>query len=280
VRRAAVVGLAALALAPAAAADDSVAVRAGLTPRAHLFGDTVTAEVEVVVDSGAAGTVRVEPDFKPYTVVGPVRVSRIDGGRSTELRYRYTLDCLERPCLPGDTRRRFVFSPVHVHVRIAGQERDATATWPTLIARSRLAPEDVSGRRMRSSVYPVGEVTHRVSPGILFWSLAAASAALAAAGLALAGSLLAGVRIPWRRDRFSRLAPVERALVLVRLTASRGDAGRRRQALERLGHELEAWGRPELGDEACRLAWAESAPDGDTLLALAGRIERELKAAS
>jgi hypothetical protein len=269
VRRPAAAVLAALVLAPAAAAEDSIAVRAALNPRAHLFGDPVTAEVEVVVDSRAAGGVRVRPDFHPYAVVGSVRVTRTEGGGSTELRYRYTLDCLERACLPGEARRRIVFSPVHVRVRIAGSPREATATWPTLIVRSRLAPEDVSRRRLRSSVYPVGEVSYRVSPGLLFWSLAGASAALTLAGLALVGSLFGGVRLTWQRDRFARLGPVERALVLVRLSARRGDAGRRRQALERLGHELEARGRPELGDEACRLAWAEAAPDGDALIAFA-----------
>ena len=278
-RRLALAGLVALALAPAARGDDqSVAVRAAVTPRSHLFGDRIEAEVDVVVARDVADSVVVRADFQPYTPLGPPTVARLTGRASAELRYRYSLDCLDRACLPGDARRRIVFAPAHVRVRIGGRVHDAPATWPALIERSRLAPEDVSARRLRSSVYPLGSASYRVSPSTLFWGLVAAAGVLAAVGAALLGSLLLGIRIPWRRDRFARLGPLERALVLVRMSAEGVDVPRRRRALERLGHELEAGGRRELADEACRLAWAESAPDGAALVALAGRVEAEVSA--
>jgi len=276
VRRIVPVVLTVLAVAPAAHAADSLAVRASVTPRSQLFGDPVTAEVEVVVDRAVAGTVRVDPDFAPYAAAGPPVLTRADGGSQVELHYRYTLDCLIRTCLPGDTRRRVVFSPVHVLARIAGRERDAAATWPPLTVRSRLAPEDVARPQLRSSVYPLGDVSYRVTPGTLFWSLAVAAALLALAAVALFLHVLHGVRIPWRRSRFERLGSLERALVLVRLAAELDDASRRRRALERLGHELEAHGRSELGEEACRLAWSVEAPEGRDVLTLAGRVEAEL----
>jgi hypothetical protein len=272
--------VAALAGAPAATAADSLAVRASVAPRSHLFGDAVTAEVEVVVDRAAARTVRVEPDFAPYVLLGRPAVTRVDGGDSVELHYRYRLDCLRRVCLPGETRRRVVFSPVHVRAVIAGQERDATAVWPALIVRSRLAPEDVNRPQLRSSVYPLGDVSYRVGPGTVFWTLLAAAALFAFAAAALLVHVVHGVRIPWRRSRFERLGPLARALVLVRLAAEIDDPPRRRRALERLGHELEAHGRRELGAEACRLAWSVAAPEKGQVLSLVGRVEAELGGAS
>jgi hypothetical protein len=280
VRRAVLVLLTALAVAPAASAADSLAVRASVSPRSHLFGDPVTAEVEVVVDRGAASTVRVEPDFKPYTVIGAPTLVRVDGGESVELHYRYRLDCLSRPCLPGDTRRRVVFSPVHVRARIAGAQRDEAATWPPLIVRSRLAPEDVARPQLRSSVYPVGGVSYRASPDVLFWVLVALASLAAAVAALLLVHVLRGVKIPWRRSRFERLGSLEKALYLVRLSAEDGDAGRRRKALERLGHELDRQGRIELGREAARLAWSGGAPAEAEVLDLAGRVETELGYAS
>ncbi len=267
----------ALALAPEAGAAGSVSFRAALTPRSHLFGEPVTAAVEVVVDRADAGSVQVRPDFRPYSVAGPVELTRLDGGGSTELRYRYTLDCLTRSCLPGDARRRVVFSPVHIFLRSGGTEREETATWPALIVRSRLAPEDLARPAPRSSVYPVGDVSYRISPSVLFWALAAVAALLVLVAAALVVPTVAGLAEPLRRRRFERLGPVERALVLVRLAAKRGDPARRRRALERLGRELEERGRRELGEEACRLAWSETAPAGASLLALAGRVETALR---
>jgi hypothetical protein len=280
VRRAAVAVLAALALAPAASAADSLAVRASVSPRSHLFGDAVVAEVEVVVDRGAADSVRVRPNFAPYRAIAPPVARRLDGGSSVELHYRYTLDCLVRACLPGDTRRRVVFSPVHVLARIAGRQRDAVATWPALTVRSRLAPEDVSRPQLRSSVYPIGAVSYRVGPGGLFWTLVAVASLFAMGAAVLLVHVLRGLRIPWRRSRFERLGSLERAIYLVRLSADADDSGRRRRALERLGHELELRGRTELGQEACRLAWSGSAPEEGDVLSLAGRIEAELGRAS
>jgi hypothetical protein len=280
VRRALLVALALLAIAPSASAADSLAVRASVSPRSHLFGDSVVAEVEVVVDRSAAGSVRVRPDFSPYRVIGTPDVRRIDGGDSVELHYRYALDCLVRACLPGDTRRRVVFSPVHVVARLAGRDRDSVATWPPLIVRSRLAPEDVARPQLRSTVYPIGAVSYRTGPGALFWTLVGVASLFAMGAAVLLVHVLRGVRIPWRRSRFERLGSLERAIFLVRLSAEADDAGRRRRALERLGHELELRGRAELGREACRLAWSGTAPEEADVLSLAGRVEAELGVAS
>ncbi len=261
-----------LALVPAALADDGIALRTSMTPRVHLFGDPVTAQVDLVVPAKDAAAVRVLPDFRPYERVGPVRITRVGAGQRVGLRYRYTLDCLQSACLPRAAGRPIVLTPVRVAI---GASR-ISAPWGPLVVRSRLAPGDVENQRIRACVHPVGPVGYRISPGILFGLLVGAAALLVAVALALVARAAGAQWLVLRRRRFTRLGAVERALVLVRL-AARGDEERRRRALERLGRELEADGKPQLGRAASRLAWDEDPPDEASVLALAGRVERELE---
>ena len=72
---------------------------------------------------------------------------------------------------------------------------------------------------------------------------------------------------------------MEAALRLVRETAANGhDPELRRLALQRLVRELRAAGKPELADDAGRLAWSDGPPTASGAQQLADRVEREVSA--
>jgi hypothetical protein len=278
-RLAIVAALAAAVVAGSEAADaagpgDALSFRASVTPRTHLFGDPVTAEVQAVAPTEAATGMTIKTDFAPYVIVGPVEVTRAPAGAQTEVRWRWHLECLTRACLPGETQRRVVFGPAKITVPVDGKNELATATWPIVIVRSRLGPEDRARPEQRASIYPVGDPTQRIGATTLERILWVAAIVVALAAFAL---MLPFVRrIPRPRRGFERLGSAQRALVLARRAASRDDPSRRRTALERLGRELGRSGSPELADEATRLAWAESPPASDAMTGLVGRAEHEL----
>ena len=270
------VAMIAIAAPATGRAGDSVSFRASVTPRTHLFGDPVVAEVQAVAPSADAARMQIKTDFAPYVVVGPVEVERVSAGVNTEVTWRWHLDCLTRACLPGETQRRVVFGPARISVPgDAGPTEIATATWPIVIVRSRLGPDDRARPEQRASIYPVGAPSFRLAPATLQRLLWVAAAALALAAMALLFPFAR--RIPRPRRGFERLGGAERALVLTRRAAGRDDPGRRRTALERLGRELSRRGSPELADEATRLAWAESPPASEAMTGLAGRAEQQLR---
>jgi hypothetical protein len=277
--RVAIVGALAVAVsgpgvADAAGPGDALSFRASVTPRTHLFGDPVTAEVQAVAPTEAAAGMTIKTDFAPYLIVGRVEVTRAPAGAQTEVRWRWHLECLTRACLPGETQRRVVFGPAKITVPVAGKSELATATWPIVIVRSRLGPEDRARPEQRASIYPVGDPTQRIGAATLERILWVAAIIVVLAAFAL---MLPFVRrIPRPRRGFERLGSAQRALVLARRAASRDDPSRRRTALERLGRELGRSGSPELADEATRLAWAESPPASDAMTGLVGRAEHEL----
>ena len=96
----------------------------------------------------------IKTDFAPYVIVGPVEVERAPAGAQTEVRWRWHLECLTRACLPGETQRRVVFGPAKITVPVDGATELATATWPIVIVRSRLGPEDRARPEQRASIYP------------------------------------------------------------------------------------------------------------------------------
>ena len=138
-----------------------------MTPRTHLFGDPVTAEVQAVAPTEAAAGMTIKTDFAPYVIVGPVEVERAPAGAQTEVRWRWHLECLTRACLPGETQRRVVFGPAKITVPVDGKNELATATWPIVIVRSRLGPEDRARPEQRASIYPVGDPTQRIGAATL-----------------------------------------------------------------------------------------------------------------
>src|SRR3954464_15319703 len=91
----------AVLLPGAAGADNALSFRASISPRTHLFGDPLLAEVQVVAASAAAARLRLVTDFTPYSVVGRAEVERTAAGGQTEVRWVWRLECLTRACLPG-----------------------------------------------------------------------------------------------------------------------------------------------------------------------------------
>ena len=126
---------------PAKPGHAAVTAKADVTPRTHLFGDSLTARIDLVVDRDAVGPElpRVVRSFAPYSIER-VTTARRDAGRFSQLRYTYRLRCLAENCLSTSGRARVRFEPVRVLYRsAAGEPRVVRATWPPIELYSRLA---------------------------------------------------------------------------------------------------------------------------------------------
>jgi hypothetical protein len=245
--------------------DQTVSVRASLEPRVHLFGDPVTAHIELRLDER-----RVRPDnlvvdalFRPYEQIAPVRRERRDVGDTVLMRFSYPLQCLARACAPGGPRRQLRFPPIRVQYVLSDVRARGTTTaeWPPIDVASRLSSFDIQEANWRADLEPP-DVSYRMSPGVL-----AAALGGAALLLALAAGLL-GWRLLERRPEeaaeevsVERRPPLERALEHIGVVSANGATPERRRALERLARELDRVEQPTLSARARRLAWAPGDPD-------------------
>jgi hypothetical protein len=245
--------------------DRTIAVRTSIEPRVHLFGDPVTAHVDLRFDKR-----RVRPDnivldvlFRPYEQIGPERRERSDVGDSARLRISYPIQCLSRACSPGGPRREVRFPPVRVSYVLRDVRARAvdTAEWPPVDVASRLGQFDIQEARWRADLDPP-RVTYRATPG---WMVAGLGGGALIFGL---GACLLAWRLLERRpEEEGEAVPVEtrpaldRALEHVGLASANGAVPERRRALERLARELEGVEQPSLAARARRIAWAPSDPD-------------------
>ena len=266
-----------------------VTVKADVTPRTHLFGDTLVARLDVVVDRDAVspGLPRVVRSFAPY-VVERVTTVRRDAGRFSQLRYTFRLRCLREACLSTSGRAKVRFDPVRVLYRSpAGEARVVRTSWPPVELYSRLASvpkeEEQSSSRFntpvmapwRADLTALPAVSHRWSPTLIIAVLL-----LAAGLLVLPACVLVYLALPWRASPsweswLALLPPIERALAVLERARTQGDGPARRRALERLGMELRAQGAEELAREALELAWTEETPTSEAIL----RLERHIRLA-
>jgi hypothetical protein len=248
-----------------------LAATTALDPPRALFGDTITARVEVVVDAGSVdpGSVRVYPDFRPYRVAAATREVRDDVGRAAVVSYAFQLDCVIVSCLTAfeepDTEpprpRSFTFAPARVQARhLAGAFVNGRARWPPLFVRSRLTPDEVAAGEPSTPPFEAPPVTWRVHPDVLGGALTALAALLALGGGYLVATGVRGAPAVRRLRIPEHLTPVDRALALARHAADAGDAEGGRRALERLAKELRRRGEDELAGAAGRLAWSPEAP--------------------
>jgi hypothetical protein len=245
--------------------DRTLAIRTSLEPSVHLFGDPVTAHVDLRFDGRRVRpeTVSLDTLFRPYEQVGPERRERRDVGDTVHLRISYPLQCLGRPCSPGAPRRQIRFPPIRVMyvLRDVRARATDTAEWPPVDVTSRLGAFDIQEARWRADLEPP-PVGYRASPGRL-----AAGLGGSALLLALAGSLLAWRLLERRADEEADEAPVEtrppleRILEHVGLVSANGAAPERRRALERLARELDRAGQPALSARTRQLAWAPGHPE-------------------
>ena len=259
---------------------------AALSPQAALFGDTVTAHVDVTFDRAQydPDDLRVAASFVPWATVGAPTVTRRDAGPLTFLRTTYVLRCVEIRCVPSHESTLYQFRPARVlYAPPAGESAERltlSASFPGLVMHSRLdqsgpAQRDRLGAPWRADAVSLPAVTYRASPG---WTIALVLT-LGLALLALGGALAYRAR-PRRAPPLPppppppppRLAPLEQALLLLEAPAAvNGDAvEERRRALELVADEVATWGdRSDLEREARRLAWSEADPEPNATRALA-----------
>jgi hypothetical protein len=294
----ALLGLAATALALSAAGcggdDDEPAVPQGrfvaaartLTPSTHLFGDTVLARVDVVVDRDHLDPdrVRLRAAFQPYELARKMQVERRDYDRYTRLRYDLVIRCLGIACLAGEVspgitpaggapearraEKVYRFRPAHVYYDEPGKDKPRhlkRVWWPRLEALTRISPSEPGltfalRSPFRTTISSLPDLTYRISPTLLGTALLLGAALLLALPGTFGWSWLRSRRQPPPVEEAPELTPLERALLLVEQARESVDGEDRRKAIEVLAVELDAAERAEQAEEARRLAWSPSEP--------------------
>jgi hypothetical protein len=259
----------------------AISVQESLAPNAVLFGDPLTARALVVFDPARvrASSVRLLPRFGSYRVSRFARTTQ-QVGRSTELVYRFVLECLTVGCAPGRPQVALDFPPAILRfVTREGVARHLAVDWPSVTVASRLDDTDradPSAAGLRADMAPP-PVSYRLPPGALVDGLVVASVLFVLAAAVFLAMVLRRQVASAPQASASDQTPLEDALALVRETASDGHSpARQRMALERLVRELQGLGRAELAATAGRLAWSAAEPSPNTALELVGRVEREV----
>ena len=255
-----------------------VSTATSFEPRAHLFGEPVTASLEVVFDATRIepDSVKATPRFDPYTITSRTE-SRESFDGITRVRTEFVLACLTRACLAPKSgflevpRTRVEYKPTALPDPLI-----ASVDWPPVRTASRIGTSDLEGLELLADVRDLPPVSYRVAPstvtavgyglallfgivGLLLLTRALALPALAASALA---------------RRRARLSPLQRALNLVQRSAERGERADSRRALERLAVELRHTRKPDLARTATSLAWRRREPSGSTVEPLSDEVER------
>ncbi len=259
-------------------------VHAELDPRTLLFGDRVTARVDVELDRRAVdpASVRVHPLLGPYSLTD---ANRAEGraGNAVVLRYRFTLACLVSACIPQIARGTTPSLSARVTYRVrSGAIRSAPVEWRRSQVGTRVQLRELNALRaggepsFRASLVP-NAVSYRVRPALAAGVLYAAAVLVAVlAGVLLAPELGRLLRLTGiRQDPLAGLPPVERALALLERALASGDLAEQRKALDRLARELRRRGDEGLAGAARRLAWSRTAP-GDEARDFTGTVARTI----
>jgi hypothetical protein len=265
-------------------------VKATLTPQILLFGDTLTARVDALVDKSQVDpeSVRVEMDFSPWELVGPVERVEKDGGTTALVRTTFVLRCLTSPCIPPRDTAPLDFDPVIVRY---GENGRLDVPWPRLVVHSRItdrgAPVTTAGGGQRggpqfpwtADLLSLPTVSYRVAPGILFPLLLALAAVLA-----VVGGVVAYRAWPERKEAPEpvvelppepALPPLIQALALLEQPPAENGTADRRRALELVADALEREDT-RLARAARRLAWSEGTPPVETTSGLASEARSVL----
>lgn len=255
-----------------------VSTAASFEPRAHLFGEPVTARLDVVFDSTRIepDSVKATPRFDPYTIASRSE-SRETFAGTTRVRTEYVLECLTRRCLAPKSgflrvpRTRLEYKP-----RALRDPQIASIDWPAVRTASRIGADDLEGLELLADVRDLPPVSYRVAPATVTSIGYGLAVLLGITGLlllsrALALSTVVSSALARRR---ARLSPLQRALNLVRRSTERGERADSRRALERLAVELRQTEEPDLARVATSLAWRRSDPSGSTVEPLSDEVER------
>ncbi len=300
-RRAAGLVLAALALAAVVAvalatrdrtepADaPPVSTRAVVTPRVVLFGDTITAHVQVALDRERADpdTLRITTFFDPWVQVGTPVQTRSEGERTTYVEHRFALRCLGLRCVPQGRPLEWEFRRARVeYADRDGVDHTFLLRWPVVVTNTRLVGDDFGrddeyGTPWRADLKTIPAATYRLSPALLVALLVGGALALAAAGAGLAYAALPApsVQLPPEPEPEPPpdLTPLERALELLEAPNPVDGAAGRRRALELVADELHDRDA-SLAGSVRTLAWAAGKPAAAQARSLAVRVRAMLEA--
>jgi hypothetical protein len=262
------------------ARDERISANAFISPRTHMFGDPVTARLDLVFSRifVPVESVHVKAAFTPY-VLGSSTRTRTDHGKTTRLTYVYRLTCLRQACLPADERTTKL-PPAVVSYSIPGfgGPSHSNVNWPSVTVAARLGPADRERPEFRAVLRPLPAATYRIRPTVL----AALSLAGALVLVLVAAALLVpalprslGLRRPsWLRRRTRPRTALEQALARLRAAAGANGAGDERRALEQLAVELAVSGETGLAGDARRLAWSPGRPGIEGVRDLEDEVER------
>lgn len=267
-----------------------VVARVSLQPRTVVFGDRVTADIDIALDRTRIdpGDVHLAVVFAPYARAAKPETSRHDAGGVTRLHWTYPLVCFDHGCSTAGSRLRVNFPPVRIYFRPRsahgqGALRRVLVRWPLLLIDSQLDPQAIAKSKLPLDVPPwhadvssLPDVTYRGSPaGLRFGLFLAAAALLGASGMLVLAGL--GGRVPIVRRRRPTLPPLEQALAHVERAQATGEPREQRKALELLAGELRGRGADGLAGDAVELAWAQPGPERDATGALAGEVRKLIR---
>ena len=270
----------------------AITARTAFSPRTVLFGDTVQARVDVVVDRA-----RIDPDsvkvaavFSPWEIVEEPEQDRRDAGEFTHLQTTYTLRCLSGSCLSPGQAAQLEFVPARIAygdpraVR-RGPQGTIRIGWPVLAVYSRYATASFDGRAAlatpwRAELVALPAVSSRAAPRLVLALLASVALGFAVAGAALVYAarprrVLAPPPMP-EPEPPPRLSPLQQALALLEDAARSNGAEDRRRSLELVAEALAEWGDEDLARAARNLAWSEHAPAVEHTSGLATRVRATL----
>ena len=278
---------------PAGDPTPEIETRATMTPGPVLFGDTVHANFDVVVDAERVdpSSVQAAADFFPWDVVGKPERIVVSAGKQAYVRTTFVLRCLTGPCVPSGHFSVYEFDPGRVSFARRGDATDEGSVevpLPPIRVYSRLTEAMTEGGS-RSAPWQMDLLSLpapslRVSPGILVPLL------LFFALVAMLGAFALGY-VAWPRAADlpppepepapppePALSPLEQALILLENAVLVNGAADQRRALELVAEELEraAAGDRTLAHSARALAWSEGAPPADRTAELAARVRSVL----
>jgi hypothetical protein len=249
-----------------------------LGPPIHLFGDTISADVSVVVDRTKLDPARIslKTSFEPYEPVEKMAVTRREAGSLAEIRYRLRLRCLERACITstlgtiqnpgGSAPRTFRFQPAQVQYTDPGSKEPRllrTVRFSPIESVTRINAQDVTqvyGFPFRGNVTPLPAISQRVSPTTLGVILLLLAAALLVLPVTLVIRGRRRRRHPPPPEPEPEPSPLERAIALVEWSLERENGAERRAALDALATELDVVESDGLADETRVAAWSPPSP--------------------
>ena len=262
--------------------------RVVISPRVVLFGDTVTARVQVALDRARIDpdTLRVETAFAPWQHVRPPQRIRRDAERATYVETVYVIRCLGPSCVPSRSSSSREFQAVELTYDEVGGGRGSTEVrWPVLVLNTRLVSDDFGrrdeyGTAWRADLATLPAASYRLPPALLVALLLAGAAALA-----LGGGRLAYSTVPRREEPPPPeppapppppdLTPLERALALLEEPTPLDGAAERRRALEFVAEHFDERDR-SLAASARALAWRSGQPAPAESVGLAERVREHL----